>query len=320
VALFSGIFTAMSVSKTTVVTLDMDFIRMFPGCAELALEQNFYTEQSDGKKSESKSNKKMMLYKLYPDYDITFASGGCELFGHKEFLKEELATRNDYKQIAASKNISDFNKQSYKKLHEKVTELCESLFPNGQDNGLLQTLQEHFEYATKGLIHQELSNDNATYKGWTDMSGKLSGYGYIRWKNGNEYIGEWKNSKQSGIGKLIWNDGSLYTGEFLSGKFHGSGIIEYNDGSKYDGGFSNGEFQGNGKVIFANGDAFEGTYKKGERQKGKMLYANRDRYDGEWKYNKKTKESEKHGNGTMVYANGEIASGKWKNNEFITKK
>ena len=157
----SALLSLLAEPKTTVVAIYMDFYKLFPGCAELTLEQIVSTQRVEEGKQEHRFNKKMILYKLYPDYDITFMHFGCDdtklvgdcplvSFGYKEFSKEELKEKGGRKQFKKI-GLLEFNKQSYKKLGEKVTELCEILYPNGQDNGILQVLDKSFKYATKGL-------------------------------------------------------------------------------------------------------------------------------------------------------------------------
>jgi len=50
--------------------------------------------------------------------------------------------------------------------------------------------------------------------------GKRSGEGILRWPNGKEYIGSWKDGKQHGIGK-VKEGGSIKTGQWKDGKFLG---------------------------------------------------------------------------------------------------
>jgi outer membrane protein assembly factor BamD (BamD/ComL family) len=338
----SKVFADMAASTETIVTLDLNINRLFAGCAELIVNQNFYTRRSDGKKDVSRSAKTMKLHKLYPEYNIMFASEGYELFGHKEFTKKELADREEYIYVTATKDRKDFNRRSYKKLAEKVSALSQSIF-SGQDNGLRHEIQQNFEYATQGFSYRKKVNKNGVYTGWTDISGKSNGYGHSVLNSGYEYLGEWKDDKYYGIGKYSMPDTGVYIGGFLNDKFHGSGIFTFNGGGQYDGGFlkgrchgqgiltyptgeqyegqwKNGKREGFGKYITANGDVYEGTWKNDEPQNGKMVYADGNSYVGQLKYDEKENRIERHGKGTVIHTNGEMISGNWKNDELITTK
>lgn len=318
VAGLSLLFSELSASKTTVVTLDMHIKRLFAGCAELILEQNFYVERSTGKKSESQSSKMMKLYKLPSEYNVTFASEGLELFGYREFTKEEIIDREEYKKLMVTKDRKNFNKQAYKQLAEKVIERSKAAFA-GKDNDLTREIRENFEYATQGFSYQEITNKNGTYKGWTDISGKSNGFGHARLNSGYEYLGEWKDSKYYGTGKYTIPGAGVYTGGFLNGKFHGKGIFEYLDGGKYEGEWKSGKKDGQGKYTVANGAVYEGTWKNDDAQNGKIKYADGDIYDGQCRYDKKKNCVEKHGKGIIIYANGEPVSGNWENDVLIIK-
>ena len=318
VALLSGLFAQLAVSKNTVISIDMDIKRVFAGCAEFAYKETTHKESSDGGYSSSSSGKTMMLYKLYPDYDIKFVSDGYELFGHKTFAKNEIVDSEAYKYVSATKDRKDFNQRAYKKLSEKVSGLYQTTFPNRQD-GLLETLQDRLEYETQGLSYQTVSNANGTFKGWMDANNRLNGWGYCILKSGYEYVGEWKNNKQSGKGKLTMPEVGVYSGIFVNGKFHNGGILTFDTGDKYEGNFSKGKRNGEGKYTYINGDMFEGIWKNDKPLKGTMKYSNGDRYEGQWSYNEKENRMERNGNGTMTYVNGEIVSGEWKNNEHVKK-
>jgi hypothetical protein len=299
VAGISYLFSELSASKTTVVTLDMHIKRLFSGCADLVLEQTFYTERSNSKKPEiQQSSKIMKLYRLYSEYDVTFASEGNELFGYREFKKEELLNSEDYKYLLKTNARKDFNKRAYKKLAEKVIETSKSSLSE-PGNDLIREIRENFEYATQGFSYQEIANRNGVYKGWTDISGKSNGYGHAILNSGYEYLGEWKDSKYYGTGKYTVPGMGVYTGGFLNGKFHGNGIFSYLSGEKYEGEWKNGKRNGSEKFSMKNGNIYEGTWKNGEAQTGKIKYAGGEVYEGQCKYDETAKRIEKHGKGTI---------------------
>ena len=108
----------------------------------------------------------------------------------------------------------------------------------------------------------------------------LSGKGQIRFKNGNQYIGEFLNGIIEGEGIFLWKDGVSYKGSFLSNKIMGVGTYQWPDGSIYTGEVHNGLREG------------KGTFKT---QAGKEQII----YTGDWK------EGLKHGFGEMVYTNSQ---------------
>lgn len=55
------------------------------------------------------------------------------------------------------------------------------------------------------------------------------------WKNGEEFVGEWKNGRKDGYG--VWKSpkGDFYEGEWKNNKQNGKGIFVHVGGSKYNG-------------------------------------------------------------------------------------
>jgi len=51
--------------------------------------------------------------------------------------------------------------------------------------------------------------------------GVKDGRGLYSWKDGNKYIGEWKNNAINGNGIYIWNDGRSYNGQWEESMMHG---------------------------------------------------------------------------------------------------
>jgi hypothetical protein len=55
-------------------------------------------------------------------------------------------------------------------------------------------------------------------------NGKRHGKGTIKWSNGQEYNGEWKDDKRHGTGFMSYNmNYSMYDGEWKDDKRHGKG-------------------------------------------------------------------------------------------------
>ena len=54
-----------------------------------------------------------------------------------------------------------------------------------------------------------------------------NGYGTYIWVEGDEYIGEWKDSQFHGKGTYSYTNGDKYVGSWKAGQFYGNGIYNY---------------------------------------------------------------------------------------------
>ncbi len=158
--------------------------------------------------------------------------------------------------------------------------------------------------------------DGDLYNGNFNLNGERHGFGTYKWRDGEKYIGNWKNGIKDGdgtsyfinnekfIGKFknnsfkygtyYYNDGGKYTGEYQNDLAHGQGSYEYPEGDKYIGRFVNDLFHGFGRYVWGPnskwaGDVFEGEYSYGNRN----------------------------GKGTYIYSNGDKETGMWRNDEFL---
>lgn len=104
----------------------------------------------------------------------------------------------------------------------------------------------------------------------------ISGRVKIRFKNGNNFVGEMQNGIIEGEGQFIWSDGVSYRGSFVNNTMQGKGTYEWPDGSTYQGDIANGLRHGKG--------VFKTTAAK------ELLT-----YSGEWV------DGLKHGKGELVY-------------------
>ncbi|XP_061189160.1 alsin-like isoform X2 [Saccostrea echinata] len=89
----------------------------------------------------------------------------------------------------------------------------------------------------------------ATYSGYW-MTGKIHGFGEMKWADGRKYIGNFKEGLQHGHGKLILkqDDGSERTqeGYWRDGLLHGLAKVRYSNGDIYEGAFKDGQRHGHG--------------------------------------------------------------------------
>jgi hypothetical protein len=56
-----------------------------------------------------------------------------------------------------------------------------------------------------------------------------NGYGTYTFKNGNKYVGEWKDGKRNGQGTNTWPGGEKYIGEWKDNNMNGQGTYTYAD-------------------------------------------------------------------------------------------
>ena len=161
-------------------------------------------------------------------------------------------------------------------------------------------------------------SDNTTYlyRGETSKEGKPDGQGKAKYKNGNQYDGEWTNGVHEGLGTFTWVNGDVYTGYFKNNFCNGKGIIKYESGNTYDGNWVYGAFNGKGVYKYKNGEVYDG-YWLNNKYNGDGLYTwpNGDTYSGSFSNNNRD------GTGTYTSTGGDIFDcpgckkyvGSWKN-------
>ena len=71
----------------------------------------------------------------------------------------------------------------------------------------------------------------------------MEGKAIVKYSDGKQYEGEFKDGEKSGRGYFRWNDRNSYEGEYLRGRKHGKGRL-IRDGIGYDGTFKNGVMDG----------------------------------------------------------------------------
>ncbi|MBQ1697562.1 MAG: caspase family protein [Bacteroidales bacterium] len=107
-------------------------------------------------------------------------------------------------------------------------------------------------------------------------------------KNGDKYIGEFKNGQPHGMGKYILADSTVYTGSVVMGRIDGSGTLIYpksdkpKDPKRYFGEIQDGKPSGYGAMTYQNGDIYYGKFTRGE-------------YDGQGVYIDKESKTKKSG-------------------------
>jgi hypothetical protein len=126
---------------------------------------------------------------------------------------------------------------------------------------------------------------------WTNCHGTV-----IARKDGEKYVGEWKDGGPHGQGTWIHPPSGLkYVGEFKDDIRHGQGTFTWTSGEfagdKYVGEFKDDKANGQGTYTHTNGDKYVGEYKDGEPQ----------------------------GQGRYIYADGTIDNGIWENGKLVKR-
>jgi hypothetical protein len=85
------------------------------------------------------------------------------------------------------------------------------------------------------------------------------------YKNGNKYIGQFKNGKREGYGIMLFANGGRYEGNWKDNLAHGKGIEYYENGDRYEGNYYEDEEDGPGVYYYKNGDRIMGNYKNGKK-------------------------------------------------------
>ncbi len=177
-----------------------------------------------------------------------------------------------------------------------------------------------------------------------------NGYGVYRWKDGQKYVGKFKNKLRHGKGTNFWPDKSIYEGTWVKGEEHGygtkskdgliinkgfwdagsyrgetyakAGCISGNctdgygtlilkSGDRYRGQFKNDQFNGYGTLDFIKGAKYVGEFKNGKFEgEGSLRIKDKGEYIGDFAF------GEFNGVGTYYYPDGREKSGKWKNGNF----
>ena len=76
-----------------------------------------------------------------------------------------------------------------------------------------------------------------------------------------EDVYRWTMCKET----YIFKNGDKYLGQFKDGKFYGKGTYIFKNGNKYVGDFKNGKLHGKVTYIFTNGDKYVGEFKDGRK-------------------------------------------------------
>jgi hypothetical protein len=89
------------------------------------------------------------------------------------------------------------------------------------------------------------------YRYITSYDAKRSGFGYLYYASGAQYVGPMLEGQPEGLGKWTSVIGDEYLGQWKNGKRHGEGKLTYILGGGYEGEWSEGSFHGKGVLTYA---------------------------------------------------------------------
>ena len=76
-------------------------------------------------------------------------------------------------------------------------------------------------------VHKDVHHG---YHGQIDTNGKWCGIGRYDWKDHYVYEGEYFDNNINGFGRSIHKNGDVYVGYWKNGTMHGQGCMKYTDG------------------------------------------------------------------------------------------
>ena len=127
-------------------------------------------------------------------------------------------------------------------------------------------------------------------------------------KNGNKYVGMFKNGMFEGKGRLILHKGDYYEGEFIQNKANGQGKYVNSNGEIYNGHWIDDKQDGEGELILKDGSIYFGEFKNGKKNgKGRITWSDNSFYEGDFVNNNYE------GHGVYIINNkGKGYIGEWK--------
>jgi len=131
----------------------------------------------------------------------------------------------------------------------------------------------------------------------------------ITYENRDVYVGtlDLITGEANGDGSYTDREGNTYVGEFKDGQFHGRGSLTSALGSHLENGtWTDGSFIGEGTVVHETGDRYTGDIINGEYHgQGTFIGTGGTKYVGGWK------NGMKHGAGVITYPSGYFQTGNW---------
>ena len=165
---------------------------------------------------------------------------------------------------------------------DKITEVENNL--GGEfiiDQKELYKKMEEYPYTPRSYSISYPSGE--IYKGYYSPEWVKEVFGIHFDKNGNKYVGMFKNGVFEGKGRLILHRGDYYEGEFMDNKANGLGKFVNSKGEIYNGQWVNDKQEGEGELILKDGSIYFGQFKNGKKNgKGKINWSDNSYYEGEF--------------------------------------
>lgn len=92
------------------------------------------------------------------------------------------------------------------------------------------------------------------------------------YKNGDKYIGKWKEGSRDGVGEMRYKNGSRYIGQWCNGERHGHGQMVYQNQDKHIGWWTHDKVSQYKEIIFKNGTKYTGQCDKNNKMSGYGYY------------------------------------------------
>ena len=100
----------------------------------------------------------------------------------------------------------------------------------------------------------------------------VSGVGTMRYGDGSEYIGQWKEGKRHGKGTEIRHNGGIVTGYYANDRPHGYGTYTFLNNAKYAINWTGDEEQLLGPYAYSLGGQYVGEHDNREHGQGTVMY------------------------------------------------
>lgn len=215
--------------------------------------------------------------------------------------------------------------------------------PNGEMTGPYKITADSFNvnYFIPAITNNQIDSskvkeNDTTYFGQVNSSGKRDGYGIITTSDGHHFSGLFQNDIPTGEGRLIFNNGDFLIGIFKGNVIDGKGELHFlsketvfnglfqnnmpngqgqlnstSGDAGYTGDWKNGAKHGFGTEKWEDGTIYEGNFFEGQKHgNGKFSWPDGATYEGQFKYNAI------HGLGTHTWGDGRIFIGGWKDNKM----
>jgi hypothetical protein len=165
---------------------------------------------------------------------------------------------------------------------------------------------------TEDETEQDKPNTNAQLSLPPCTTGyKHNCFGTATLRNGNKYVGEFRDDKFHGQGTYTWSNGEKYVGEFRDGNFHGQGTYTFPDGRKHVGEYRDDNFNGQGTYTWPDGRTYVGEYRDDKfHGQGTYTWPDGRTYVGEYRDDKF------HGQGTYTWPDGRKHVGEYRDGNF----